>query len=77
MGKIADRYFEVDPWRIVERGFDPGQALMVGDTVHDWEVARALGVRCVLCSAGHQPAHTLRATGAAVISSLSQLNECL
>ena len=59
------------------RGFDPGQALMVGDTVHDWEVARALGVRCVLCSAGHQPAHTLRATGAAVISSLSQLNECL
>ena len=24
MGKIADRYFEVDPWRIVERGFDPG-----------------------------------------------------
>ena len=23
MSKQADRYFEVDPWRIVERGFDP------------------------------------------------------
>ena len=59
------------------RGFEPGQALMVGDTVHDWEVARALGVRCVLCSAGHQPAHTLRDTGAPVISSLFELKEVL
>ena len=59
------------------RGFAPEEALMVGDTVHDWEVAQALGVRCVLCSAGHQPAHILRATGAPVISCLSQLEEVL
>ena len=23
MGKVADRYFKVDPWQIVEEGFDP------------------------------------------------------
>jgi len=23
MGKVADRYFKVDPWKIVEEGFDP------------------------------------------------------
>lgn len=26
MGKFADRYFQVDPWRIVEEGFDPGHS---------------------------------------------------
>ena len=23
MAKIADRYFQVDPWEIIENGFDP------------------------------------------------------
>ena len=23
MGKVADRYFEVHPWKIVEQGFNP------------------------------------------------------
>ena len=23
MGKIADKYFLVDPWKIIEEGFDP------------------------------------------------------
>ena len=26
MAKIADRYFRVDPWKIIEEGFDPGHA---------------------------------------------------
>jgi len=59
------------------RGCDPQRALMVGDTVHDWEVAQAMGVRCVLCAAGHQPAEKLRATGAPVIPDLSHLAEFL
>ena len=38
-----------------ENGFDPARAVMIGDSVHDYEVAQALGVRCV-CS----PAATSR-----------------
>ena len=46
---------------------------MVGDSVHDFEVASALGVRSVLYSRGHQPRETLEATGAVVIDSLREL----
>ena len=29
-----------------ENGFDPARAVMIGDSVHDYEVAQALGVSC-------------------------------
>lgn len=35
-----------------ESGADPARIMMVGDSEHDFEVARALGVRCVLFSGG-------------------------
>ena len=50
-----------------QRGAVPAQAIMIGDSVHDFEVAQALGVRCVLQTAGHQSAQQLRATGAPVV----------
>ena len=50
-----------------QRGAVPAQAVMIGDSVHDFEVAQALGVRCVLQAAGHQSAQQLRATGAPVV----------
>ena len=36
-----------------ELGLDPGTILMVGDTVHDYEVAQAMGTDCVLVASGH------------------------
>lgn len=49
----------------------PGvQAVMVGDTVHDYEVAKAMGVDCVLISGGHQPEATLVRCGCPVDSDL-------
>lgn len=51
---------------LAENGFDPARAVMVGDTVHDREVAQALGVGCVLVACGHQPESVLRAAGAPV-----------
>lgn len=51
-----------------ESGFAPGRAVMIGDSVHDWEVATALGVRCVLLESGHQAPQALRATGAPVVA---------
>ena len=33
---------------------DPKDCLMIGDTLHDLETAKAMGVECVLVSKGHQ-----------------------
>ena len=49
-----------------ENGFAPQRAVMLGDSVHDAEVAKALGVKCVLQSAGHQPESALRKAGVPV-----------
>jgi phosphoglycolate phosphatase len=52
---------------------DPGELLMVGDTVHDFEVASELGCSCILVSNGHQSHERLMGTGARVIDNLLQL----
>jgi phosphoglycolate phosphatase len=51
----------------------PQRAVLIGDTVHDFEVADALGVDCILVGCGHHPMHRLRATGARVYESLDKL----
>ncbi len=50
-----------------------GRVLLVGDTLHDAEVAHAQGWDCILCSAGHQTAERLQAAGFPVIPSLHDL----
>lgn len=49
------------------------KALFVGDSVHDWEVARAVGADCVLYCGGHQNRQTLSACGCPIIDRLEQL----
>ena len=51
-------------------GLLPAEAMMVGDTTHDLEVAEAIGVDCVLYAGGHQPAALLAATRAPVAPTL-------
>lgn len=46
------------------------QAVMIGDTVHDFEVAQAMGIDCVLISGGHQPTETLEGCGSTVLPDL-------
>ena len=60
-----------------EAGFDPAKAVMIGDSVHDFEVAQALGVGCVLQSSGHQPPETLCQTGAPVVAGLREAAELI
>lgn len=48
---------------------------MIGDTLHDAEVARALQVRCVLIARGHQSKETLLKAGVPVDSSLAEAAE--
>lgn len=53
------------------------RALFVGDSVHDWEVANAVGADCVLFCGGHQNRETLSACGCPMIDHLEQLIEML
>ena len=47
--------------------------LFVGDTVHDAEVAEAVGADCILFEGGHQSAELLAGKGMAMISRISDL----
>jgi phosphoglycolate phosphatase len=48
-------------------------AVMIGDTIHDFEVAQKLGIECILIANGHQSEGRLRRTGCTVINSLGDL----
>jgi len=58
-----------------EFNIDVQNTWMIGDTDHDFEVARELGIRCILVADGHQSEERLKETGAEVVSSLSELKE--
>ena len=58
---------------IAESGFQPGQAVLIGDTTHDYEVAQKAGADCVLFAGGHYLERRLRSCGVPVLSSLDQL----
>jgi phosphoglycolate phosphatase len=49
------------------------QILLIGDTLHDFDVAAALGVDCLLVSGGHHPAHRLRERTPHVCADLTAL----
>ena len=52
-------------------GIAPGDTLMIGDTLHDAEVAAAIGARCVLVARGHQSRQTLLTAGVPVVDTLA------
>ena len=54
-------------------GLDPRHTLLIGDTVHDAEVAAAMGIPCRLLDAGHQDRARLEATGVPVYDHLPAL----
>lgn len=58
-------------------GLKPHQAVLIGDTDHDADVARALGIACVLVSQGHQEFAVLERTGARVFHTLMELEQLL
>ena len=51
-------------------GFAPGETCMIGDTLHDAEVAAAIGAKCILVARGHQSRETLLTAGVPVADSL-------
>jgi len=51
----------------------PARITLLGDTLHDHEVAETLGCHCILIASGHQPYEKLIKTGAQVEKNLSAL----
>lgn len=58
---------------VSELKLDLNRTLLVGDTIHDFEVAKELGVQCLLVSNGHQSAERLENLGCEVAGNLSMI----
>jgi len=49
------------------------EVVLIGDTIHDFEVARAIGADCVLVPSGHQARERLESCGVRVPDSLKDV----
>ncbi|MBN2163564.1 MAG: HAD family hydrolase [Pontiellaceae bacterium] len=56
---------------------NPVDVVFIGDTLHDFEVAEAMGVSCILVSNGHNSRSRLESSGAPVVDSLAEVNAFL
>lgn len=59
-----------------ENNIDKESTLMIGDTIHDYEVAASMGIDCILCTNGHQARTRLENTNCKyVIDNLSEIQK--
>jgi phosphoglycolate phosphatase len=59
---------------IKQIGCPKNEAVLIGDTLHDLDVANEMGIDCILIASGHQPKHRLEGKGAvAVLNSAKEL----
>lgn len=58
---------------IRELGLDPPSVVLIGDTRHDFEVAHAMGCRCLLVADGYHPRARLAGLGAPVLDALEEV----
>ena len=56
---------------------NPADILFVGDTLHDHEVADAMGVQCVLVAHGHNSRSRLKTCGVPVFDSLTDIRQSI
>ena len=58
-------------------GIKEDEVILIGDTVHDFEAAAALGCDCLLIANGHQSYARLKPLKAGLVNSLSEASELL
>ena len=59
-----------------KNNLNPDTCCLIGDTIHDHEVAESLGCSCILIAAGHQSYERLLKTGRKVVHNIDQLFDC-
>lgn len=64
--QLAERWMK-------ENGVNPKDVLFIGDTTHDFEVARNIGCSCILISSGHNSRERLLFTGCPVFERISDV----
>jgi len=62
---------------INELSYQNNEVIMIGDTIHDSEVAEAMGINCILLDHGHISHNRLVKTGRKVLSDITQILEVL
>jgi phosphoglycolate phosphatase len=55
------------------RNAKPSDMVVIGDTLHDYDVAKALKCACILLTGGHNSRERLQATGAPVLDGIEEL----
>ena len=65
---IAKKWF-------ADHELNPDKAVFIGDTVHDYEVARAVGCDSISIADGHQSREVLSVTDAVIINCISDIKE--
>lgn len=59
---------------ISENNIDPKNAVVIGDTVHDYETAKAIGAECILIGNGHQCREELERCGKIVLDDITEVD---
>jgi phosphoglycolate phosphatase len=54
-------------------GLEKSEVVLIGDTIHDYEVAWAIGAECILIANGHQSKERLLTCGVPVLESITDL----
>ena len=49
------------------------QTLFIGDTLHDYEVAKSMGINCVLVASGHHNYERLKSSNSEVLNNLEDV----
>lgn len=57
------------------QSFQPHEAVMIGDTEHDFHTAQAMGTDCILIANGHQSIERLEKYEISVLESVSELRK--
>lgn len=60
---------------IKEHNINKDETIFIGDTLHDKEVADAIGVKCFLVSCGHQAESVLKNANVEIFSSIEGLKD--
>ena len=57
------------------KNHEEGRVLVIGDLVHDWEMADEIGADCVLVTSGHEKLERMLQSGAIITDNLTEIKE--
>ncbi len=73
----SDNYYAISKVDIARQWFlntraESAKTIFIGDSVHDFEVAEAIGCACILIASGHQSVHELKKTKATIVENIAE-----